>query len=48
MSRPRTVGYVLFEQIINRAFSDVRNGADARTELARTQDALQTAFARLH
>ncbi len=47
VSRPRTVGYVIFEQIMNRAFSDVRNGADAQAELARTQQQLTTAFQRL-
>ena len=47
VSRPRTIGYVLFEEIMNRTFSDVRNGADAGTELARAQDQLRTAFARL-
>ena len=47
VSRPRTVGYVIFEQIMNRAFSDVRNGADAKPELARTDAQIQTAFSRL-
>jgi ABC-type glycerol-3-phosphate transport system substrate-binding protein len=47
VSRPRTVGYVVFEQIMNRAFSDVRDGADAKAELARTDQQLRTAFSRL-
>ncbi len=47
VSRPRTVGYVIFEQIMNRAFSDVRNGADAKSELARTDAQIRTAFSRL-
>lgn len=47
VSRPRTIGYVVFEQIMNRAFSDVRNGADARSELTRTDAQLKTAFSRL-
>ena len=47
ISRPRTIGYVVFEQIMNRAFSDVRNGADAKSELTRTDAQLKTAFSRL-
>ena len=47
VSRPRTVGYIVFEQIMDRAFSDVRNGADARSELSRTEAQLRTAFSRL-
>lgn len=47
VSRPRTVGYVVFEQIMNRAFSDVRNGADVKSELTRTDAQLKTAFSRL-
>ena len=47
ISRPRTIGYVVFEQIMNRAFSDVRNGADVTSELTRTNAQLQTAFSRL-
>ena len=47
ISRPRTIGYVAFEQIMNRAFSDVRNGADARAELSQANDQLQTTFSRL-
>jgi ABC-type glycerol-3-phosphate transport system substrate-binding protein len=47
VSRPRTVGYVVFEQIMNRGFSDVRNGADAKSELAGIDAQLRTAFSRL-
>ena len=47
VSRPRTVGYVAFEQIMNRAFSDVRNGANAKAELSQANDQLQTTFSRL-
>ncbi len=47
VSRPRSIGYVNFEEIMNRAFSDVRNGADAATTLKSAQEALSSAFARL-
>ena len=47
VSRPRTIGYVVFEQIMNRTFSDVRNGADPKEDLTRAQDQLQVAFRRL-
>ena len=48
VSRPRTIGYVLFEDIMNRAFSDVRDGGDAKSVLDRAEAQLKTAFARLH
>lgn len=47
VSRPRTVGYVLFEEIMNKAFSDVRNGADAKQVLDRSEAQLKVAFGRL-
>ena len=45
--RPRSIGWVNFEQVINKAFSDIRNGADAGTTLKTADDALVRAFARL-
>jgi multiple sugar transport system substrate-binding protein len=45
--RPRSIGYVNFEQIMNKAFSDVRNGADAAATLKSADEALRSAFARL-
>jgi multiple sugar transport system substrate-binding protein len=45
--RPRTVGWVNFEQIMNKAFSDVRNGADAANTLKTADEALRGAFSRL-
>ena len=45
--RPRTIGWVNFEQIMNKAFSDVRNGADAAATLKATEEQLRTAFSRL-
>jgi ABC-type glycerol-3-phosphate transport system substrate-binding protein len=47
ISRPRTVGYVAFEEVMNRAFSDVRNGADPKQVLDRAEKQLQAAFSRL-
>lgn len=48
VSRPRTIGYVIFEEVMNRAFSDVRNGADAKTRLEQAQKQLETNFGRLN
>ncbi len=47
VSRPRTVGYVVFEEIMNRAFSDVRNGAAAQGVLDQAEAQLKAAFSRL-
>jgi len=47
VSRPRTVGYVAFEEVMNRAFSDVRNGADPKQVLERAQKQLTATFGRL-
>jgi len=47
VSRPRTIGYVIFEEVLNKAFSDVRNGADAKTRLEQAQKELQANFSRL-
>ncbi|MFG1951099.1 extracellular solute-binding protein [Micromonospora sp. NPDC048830] len=38
--RPPSVGYVDFETIVNKAFSDIRNGGDPAKILAAAQDAL--------
>jgi len=40
-----TVGYIEFEEIMGRAFSDIRNGADARTALETASTELETAWA---
>ena len=47
VSRPRTIGYVSFEDVMNKAFSDVRNGADANQTLARAQSQLKSLFSRM-
>lgn len=45
--RPRSVGYVAFETVMLRVFSDIRNGSDAKTSLQEAQDQLTAAFARI-
>ena len=47
VSRPRSVGYVAFEEIMNRTFSDVRNGAAAGPALQTAQTALARALSRM-
>jgi multiple sugar transport system substrate-binding protein len=45
--RPRTVGYVAFETVINQAFSDIRNGGDVGETLSAAQKQLSSSFRRL-
>jgi len=45
VNRLSTVGYVEFEEIMGRAFSDIRNGTDARTALENASSELETAWA---
>lgn len=47
VSRPRTIGYVAFEEIMNRAFSDIRNGAEVRPTLEQAQQQLNSTLARI-
>lgn len=47
VGRPRSIGYVAFEEIMNKMFSDVRNGAEAKPRLETAQQALTSAFSRL-
>ena len=47
VSRPRTVGYVAFEEVMNRAFSDIRNGADVRETLEAASQQLESTLARV-
>lgn len=42
--RPHTPGYVQMEDVLNKAFSDIRNGADPKTALTKAQGQLKTAF----
>lgn len=45
--RPRTIGYIEFETVMNKAFADIRNGSDPKQRLSQASDELKTAFARL-
>lgn len=47
VSRPRTIGYVAFEEVMNRTFGDIRNGADARQALEQAQQQLTSMLSRL-
>jgi multiple sugar transport system substrate-binding protein len=47
VSRPHSVGYVAFEEVMNKTFSDIRNGADAAAALVKADQALKAAFARI-
>jgi hypothetical protein len=39
--------YVSFEDVMNKVFSDVRNGVDAKQTLERAQDQLKSLFSRM-
>lgn len=47
VGRPRSVGYVAFEEVMNRAFSDIRNGADVRQTLDQAQSQLTSTLSRI-
>lgn len=47
VGRPRTIGYVAFETIMNKAFSDIRNGADAKATLEEAQRQLTSTLKRI-
>jgi hypothetical protein len=44
VNRVQTIGYIEFETILNQAFADIRNGADAKTALDNAQTQLTTAW----
>jgi len=46
VNRVSTIGYIEFESILNQAFSDIRNGADAKTTLDKADSQLKTAWAK--
>jgi ABC-type glycerol-3-phosphate transport system substrate-binding protein len=46
VNRLSTVGYIEFEEILNRAFADIRNGSDARTALESASTELETAWSK--
>lgn len=45
--RPRTKGYIQFEELMGTAFEDIRNGADVKSTLEATQAAITEAWSRL-
>ena len=47
VGRPRSIGYVAYETVMNRAFSDIRNGADVEQTLTTAQKTLDRQMARL-
>ena len=44
VNRVSTIGYIEFEGILNQAFADIRNGADAKATLDRASTELTTAW----
>ncbi|MET4781945.1 sugar ABC transporter substrate-binding protein [Glaciihabitans sp. UYNi722] len=44
VNRVSTIGYIEFESILNQAFADIRNGADAKTTLEKAKGDLTTAW----
>lgn len=46
VNRLQTVGYLEFEEIVNRAFADIRNGTDASQALDDASEELTTAWAK--
>ena len=47
VGRPRSEGYIQFEEVMTRAFEDVRNGLDVRATLESAQSELAEALARV-
>lgn len=45
--RPRSIGYVAFETVLNRAFSDLRNGSDVTATLQQAQQQLESQLRRI-
>lgn len=45
--RPRTIGYITFEDVMNKTFADIRNGAAPKARLDQAQQELTAAFSRL-
>ena len=45
--RPRTMGYVEFEEFMGQAFEDIRNGSDPASALQSAQDNIEQAWSRL-
>ncbi|GAA5046816.1 multiple sugar transport system substrate-binding protein [Thermocatellispora tengchongensis] len=47
VARPTSVGYIQFEEIMTKAFADIRNGADPRARLEKATGEIKTAWAQL-
>jgi multiple sugar transport system substrate-binding protein len=47
VGRPRTVGYVAFETVMNKAFGDIRNGSDAADTLKTADKQINRQLSRL-
>lgn len=47
VGRPRTKGFVAFETVMNKAFSDIRNGAEAKAALDDAQSQLERQLPRI-
>ncbi|MET9246632.1 sugar ABC transporter substrate-binding protein [Nonomuraea sp. NPDC003709] len=47
VARPRSVGYIQFEDIMTKAFADIRNGADPKARLEQATQEVKTAWAQL-
>ena len=47
VARPVSVGYVQFESLINKAFGDIRNGADPAERLEQAQAQIEDAWTQL-
>lgn len=45
--RPRTLGYLQLEELVSRAWADIRLGLDVRETFERTQGELESAFERI-
>ena len=46
VNRLSTVGYIEFEEILNRAFADIRNGSDAKKSLEAASKELESAWSK--
>lgn len=47
VSRPLSIGFVAFEEVMNRVFGDLRNGADVKSTLEDAQRELNSTLARI-
>lgn len=47
VSRPRSIGYVAFETVMNKMFSDLRNGSDVDATLKQAQSQLKSTLSRI-